>query len=94
MRKRKRIPRFKTDEEIAAFWDVHDFTDYIEDTKPADNTMFVRPKKETVSIRLEEDRIKELKRLAHKVGLGYTSIIRSWIIEKLARIHSLHPKKA
>lgn len=94
MREQKKIPRFKTDEEMAAFWDTHDFTNYIEDTKPADDVRFVSPKKGTVSIRIEEDRVKELKRLAHKVGLGYTSLIRSWIIEKLARIHSLHPRKA
>lgn len=93
MREQKKIPRFKTDEEMAAFWDTHDFIDYIADTKPVDDVMFVSPKKGTVSIRLEEDRINELKRLAHKVGLGYTSLIRSWIIEKLARIHSLHHGK-
>lgn len=40
--------------------------------------------------RLGEDQIKELRRLAHKVGLGYTSLIRSWITEKLAKIHSIH----
>lgn len=93
MKKRKRIPKFKTEEEIAAFWDAHDFTDYIEDTEPADDVVFVKPKKGTISIRLEEDRIKELKRIANKIGLGYTSLIRSWIIEKLAKIHSLHPKR-
>ncbi len=86
---KKKIPKFKTEEEIIAFWDTNDFIDYIEDTEPIDDVVFERPKKETVSIRLEKDQIKEIKRLSHKIGLGYSSLIRSWIIEKLANIHRL-----
>ena len=86
---KKKIPKFKTEEEIAAFWDTHDFLEYIEDTESADDVVFERPKKETVSIRLEKGQIKEIKRLSHKIGLGYSSLIRSWIIEKLATIHRL-----
>lgn len=90
MKKQKKIPKFKSDEEIASFWDTHDFTDYLEDTEPAEDVVFERPKKETLSIRLEQDQIKELKKLANKVGLGYTSLIRSWVIEKLAKLHHEH----
>ncbi|MBL7073534.1 MAG: hypothetical protein ISS33_07215 [Candidatus Omnitrophica bacterium] len=84
---KKKIPKIKEDAEIAAFWDTHDLIDYLEDTESADNVVFEREKKETVSIRLENKQIKELKRIAHKVGLGYTSLVRSWIIEKLAKLH-------
>jgi len=37
---KNKIPKFKSDEEIVAFWDRHDFTDYIEDTEPADDVIF------------------------------------------------------
>jgi len=86
---KKKIPEFKTEETTAAFWDNHDFIDYIEDTEPIEDVVFERPKKETVSIRLEKGQINEIKRLSHKIGLGYSSLIRSWIIEKLANIHRL-----
>lgn len=85
---KKKIPKFKQDKELIAFWNAHDFTDYIEDTKSADDVIFEKSKKDTVSFRLRKDQIKELKRLAHKVGLGYTALIRSWITERLARINS------
>ena len=86
---KKKIPEFKTEEEIAAFWDTHDFMDYIEESESIDDVVFERPKKETVSIRLEKSQINEIKMLSHKIGLGYSSLIRSWIIEKLANIHRL-----
>ncbi len=92
-KKSKKIPELKTDEEIVAFWDNHDFSDYVNDTVETD-VVFERPKKSTISIRLEQDQIKELKQLSHKVGLGYTSLIRSWVIEKLAKLHNLQQQKA
>ena len=30
----KKIPKFKTDEEAARFWETHKFEDYSKDTKP------------------------------------------------------------
>lgn len=90
---KKEIPHFKQDKEVVAFWDAHDFTDYIKDTELADDVMFEKSKKDTVSFRLRKDQIKELKRLAHKVGLGYTALVRSWITEKLARIHGMQHRQ-
>jgi hypothetical protein len=29
-----KIPKFKTLEEAAEFWDTHDFEDYVDDTEP------------------------------------------------------------
>ena len=37
---KKKIPEFKTEEALAAFWDNHDFLDYLEDTEPADDVIF------------------------------------------------------
>ena len=34
MTSRKKIPRLKTDKEIAAFWDTHDFTEFDDPTAP------------------------------------------------------------
>ncbi len=91
----KKIPKFKTEEETAVFWDTHDFTDYVGDTEPADDVVFERPKKETLSIRLEHTQIIQLKKLSRTVGLGYTSLIRSWVIERLAKLQrSQHQRKA
>ena len=37
---KKKIPEFKTEEALAAFWDNHDFLDYFEDTEPAEDVIF------------------------------------------------------
>ncbi len=87
MNKKNTIPRFKSDKEAATFWDSHDFSDYIKDTASADDVMFQRDQKETLSIRLGKNQVKEIKRIAHRVGLGHTSLIRSWVTERLARLH-------
>ena len=41
----KRIPKFKTDEEAAKFWETHSFKDYHKDTKDADMIFAKRPNK-------------------------------------------------
>jgi predicted DNA binding CopG/RHH family protein len=82
----KKIPKMKTDKEIAGFWDTHSLADYVDDTEETD-VEFVKPRKRTISIRLDSDKIKQVKHIAQKTGLAYTSIVRSWVIEKLATLH-------
>jgi len=53
----KKIPKFKTDEEAARFWETHSFEDYHRDTKEAEIGFVKRPKK-TIAIRLDPDDIK------------------------------------
>ncbi|MGH7800250.1 MAG: CopG family antitoxin, partial [Thermodesulfobacteriota bacterium] len=47
----KKIPKFKTDEEAARFWETHSFKDYHRDTKEAEIGFVKRPKR-TIAIRL------------------------------------------
>lgn len=80
----KRIPRFKTDEEAARFWEIHSFEDYHKDTKDAEIRFIKRPKK-TVAIRLDPDDIKSVEAIARQKGLSYTALLRMWIKEYLVR---------
>ena len=50
----KKIPKFKTDEEAARFWEPHSFEDYHRDTKEAE-IGFVKRQKKTIAIRLDPD---------------------------------------
>lgn len=86
--KTHKIPAFKNEEELAKFWDTHDLADYWDELEVADDVVFEKSKKETISLRLDHERIKFLKRLAHKLGLGYTSLIRSWIIERISKLQT------
>jgi predicted DNA binding CopG/RHH family protein len=80
----KKIPRFKTDEEAARFWETHRFEEYSKDTKDAEIRFIKRPKK-TVALRLDPDDIKSVEKIAERKGLSYTSLLRMWIKENLAR---------
>jgi len=78
----KRVPKFKTEEEAAKFWETHSFKDYYENMKDAEITFVKRPKK-TIAIRLNPDDIKSVERIAERKGLSYTSLLRMWIKEHL-----------
>ncbi len=78
----KKIPKFKTDEEAARFWEARSFQDYYGDTKEA-GIKFVRRAKKTVAVRLDPDDIKSVEKIAERKGLSYTSLLRMWIKEHL-----------
>lgn len=80
----KKIPKFKTDEEAARFWETHSFEDYYKDTKEAEIRFIKRPKK-TVAIRLDPADIKSVEVIAERKGLSYTALLRMWIKEYLAK---------
>jgi predicted DNA binding CopG/RHH family protein len=78
----KKIPKFKTNEEAARFWEGHSFQDYYKDTKEA-GLKFVKRAKKTVAVRLDPDDIKSVEKIAERKGLSYTSLLRMWIKEHL-----------
>ena len=78
-----RIPRFHNEAKEARFWDTHDSTEFLDEFKPAKVT-FPRPKpKVLVSVRIAKSDVGLLRRLAARKGLGYGSLIRMWLTERL-----------
>ncbi|MBI4690858.1 MAG: hypothetical protein HY754_11445 [Nitrospirae bacterium] len=80
----KKIPRFKTDEEAAGFWETHSFEGYHKDTEEPEIRFIKKPKK-TIAIRLDPDDIKSVEKIAGRKGLSYTSLLRMWIKEHLSK---------
>jgi hypothetical protein len=58
-------------------------TDYLEDFKETKDVVFVRPKKQVISLRLEPQVINKLKELADKEGLPPTTYARMLIIRAI-----------
>jgi predicted DNA binding CopG/RHH family protein len=81
-----KIPQFKTEQEEAEFWDSHDSTDFLDETE-AVNVTFVdaRPSMKQISLRLEPSVIDQLKSLATVKGIGYQTMIRMWVMERLGQ---------
>lgn len=82
----KKLPDFKkmSDAQIAEFWETHEVTEFTDDLMQVTETFVdVRPKK-TISMRIDEKAINELRELASKKGIGYQTLMRMWIKERLA----------
>jgi predicted DNA binding CopG/RHH family protein len=82
--KAKRIPEFATIEEEAAFWDTHSTADYEGEFRPV-RARFAKRLSTGVTIRLDPDTLEQLRSLAHKKGIGPTTLIRMWVLERLGK---------
>jgi len=76
-----KVPKFKNLKEEREFWDTHDSTDYLDDFEVAEDVVFVRPKKEVISLRLDSNIVKKLRKLADKEGLPPTTYARMLIVK-------------
>lgn len=85
-----KIPKFKSDKEIREFWDTHSLADFNEELRPAKNVVFVKPERQIVSLRLDRKIVNALKLFASKKGIGYSPLLRMWILERIYK--ELHTK--
>lgn len=84
MKKVKKLPKFKSDQFERAFWSKHDSTDYL-DWSRAKKVKFpnLRPSTSTISLRLPESMLENLKRLARKRDVPYQSLIKIMLDNKI-----------
>lgn len=78
-----RLPKFNSEAEEAEFWATHELTEFEADLEPAD-VRAMRPD-QVVAVRLSKADVNALRRLAERKGIGYTTLIRVWIKEKLQK---------
>lgn len=81
---KKKIPKFKNEDEERLFWQEHDSSEYI-DWSDAEEVVFSRlkPTTRTISIRLPESMIEELKLLANKRDVPYQSLLKIFLSERI-----------
>ena len=80
----KKIPKFKSVEEERKFWASADSTEYI-DWKQAKRVILpnLKPSLKTISLRLPESMIEELKLLANKRDIPYQSLLKMFLAERI-----------
>ena len=76
------IPKFKSIAEEAEFWDTHDMSDYWDQFEPA-KVRFAKKLSKGITIRLDPETMDGVRALASEKGIGPTTLIRMWVIEKL-----------
>jgi predicted DNA binding CopG/RHH family protein len=86
---KKKIPQFKSEAEERLFWQKHDSSEYI-NWSDAENVVMpkLKPSTRSISIRLPESMIEELKVLANKRDVPYQSLLKIFISERIdAELH-------
>lgn len=80
----KKIPKFKNEDEERTFWATHDSTEYI-NWKKAKKVVFsnLKPSVKSISLRLPESMIEELKLLANKKDVPYQSLLKIFLAERI-----------
>ena len=88
-KKARKIPKFKTIEEEAEFWDTHSLADYWDEFKDVDLVIDLqKPKEETLVLRLQKNIKEKLELAAKSKGISISSLARMWLMEKLQSSHS------
>jgi len=84
MKKVKKIPDFKNEDEERAFWKNNDASDFI-DWNSSEKVIFsnLKPTTKTISLRLPEYILEELKILAHKQDVPYQSLIKIFLKDRI-----------
>lgn len=84
MTRYKNIPKFNTEDEERDFWAKENSTEYIDYTK-AQKVILpkLKPSTKTISLRLPESLLEEIKMLANKRDVPYQSLIKVYLKEKI-----------
>ena len=84
MKKKTKVPKLKTYEEEAHFWDTHNVTDFEDETENVDIVFELsKPRNETLMVRIQKDFKEKLEKVARRKGLNVSTLARMWLMEKL-----------
>lgn len=83
---KRSIPTFETIEAESDFWDEQDLTEFFEGEEipiEASDTM-----RGVVWLRFSEKILSQIRQLAKQRGVGYQSLMQTWIVERLKEKNS------
>lgn len=79
-----KIPKFKNENQEREFWGSHDSTEWIDWSK-AKRESFpnLKPSTKSISLRLSESMLHDLKTIANKNDVPYQSLIKIFLKERI-----------
>jgi predicted DNA binding CopG/RHH family protein len=87
------VPSFASEKEEQAWWDEHDISEELLETfeprserdhlPPPREKTITRPRKAPISVRMEDDLVNRLKALAAIKGVGYQTLLRQFVAERV-----------
>jgi len=82
--RKAKIPRFKSLDEEAEFWETHDTTEF-EDEFEEVQVKVARPLSHVLAVRMDARTIDRLAEVGRAKGLGPSTLARMWLLERLDR---------
>jgi predicted DNA binding CopG/RHH family protein len=80
----KKIPKFQNEEEERDFWAAHDSSEFIDWQSAYRLTLKnLKPSTKTISVRLPESLLDDLKVLANKRDVPYQSLLKIFLAERI-----------
>jgi hypothetical protein len=73
-----------TREEEAQFWDKHSIFDFADDLEEVEVT-FAKPLGHILSVRVDSATVRALEAIARPKGIGPSTLVRMWVLERLAQ---------
>lgn len=91
----KKIPKFKSAAQENDFWQAHDSTDYI-DWSSASRASFpnLKPSTKTISLRLPESLLNQIKIAANKGDVPYQSLIKILLARGINALKDEHKDRS
>lgn len=89
--KKSKLPRTDSIEKLAEFWDTHDLTDFEDELEEVPEPVFVRGS--AIKVHLPAREANAVQQLAQAEGVSREELIRTWVLEKLARQNNARPRK-
>ncbi len=84
MKPKRKIPRFASEKGERSFWAKADSTDFVDWNRASTPAMtMLRPTLKTISLRLPEPLLAELKLLANKRDVPYQSLLKMFLAERV-----------
>ncbi len=84
MKKLKKIPHFKNEDEERDFWAKADTTEYFDTSKPIEMDLSkLKPSTETISLRFPQFLLWRIKQLANKRDVPYQSLMKIFLAERV-----------
>jgi uncharacterized protein (DUF4415 family) len=87
------VPEFKSEREEHEFWGSHRLSEELLETfvprskrdnlPPPRERTITRPRKGSVSVRMENDLVNRLKALAAVKGIGYQTLLRQFVADRV-----------
>jgi hypothetical protein len=87
MPKGKRIPEFKSYEEMGEFWDTYSLADYWDQTEPAEFEISEQTRRRYM-VRIDRDVLNRVQRLARVRGVSTESLVNLLLEQRLGELET------